>query len=136
MANIKIIGNAYIIESTRTLEDIRTLEKYAPKALRLYEKDEETGKNQEVFCIGSTCGSGSINKIGFSFGQTAKDGSGHACITTLFPAGLDVEDPKEWIAEKIGYAIVNLNKVEEQFDAALADVNARKAEVLENITIA
>lgn len=136
MAQIKVIGNAFVIESARTVEEIKTLEKYAPKALRLYEKNEETGKNEEIFVVGSTCGSGSINEIGASFGQTAKDGSGHACITTLFPSGLDIEDPKEWIAEKIGYAIVNLNKVEEQFDAALADVNARKAEVLENITIA
>ena len=35
MANIKIIGDAMAVISSHTLEDIRTLEQYAPKTLRL-----------------------------------------------------------------------------------------------------
>lgn len=133
MAKITIAGDAVVITSTKTLEDIKTLEKYAPKALKLYETDED-GTKEEIFCVGSAPSGGSLGTYGASFGGTTHDDAKLATITLCIPS--NVADAKEYVAEKYGVALLNLNKVEEQFDAALEDIRARKATVMENITVA
>lgn len=133
MAKITITGDAICITSAKTLENIKTLEKYNPKALRLYEINED-GQKEEIFCVGSTKGAGSINQYGASFGSETHDGQKLATITMIMPA--DVGDAVEYVAERVGKAIIMLNKVEEQFDAALDQVAADKAAVRANITVA
>lgn len=133
MAKIVIAGDAIVITSTQKLESIKTLEKYRPNALTLYETDEN-GKKMEVFKVGSTTGEGAISQYGASFGSTTHDAEKLATITMSLPRG--VEDAKKYVADMVGVAIINLNKVEEQFEAALAEVTAEKAAVLENISIA
>lgn len=133
MAKITIAGDAIVVTSAKTLEDIKTLEKYNPKALRLYDTDED-GKKFETFCVCSTGGDGSINQYGASFGSVTHDDDKLATITMAIPRG--VKDAVEYAADKIGMAIVMLNQVEAQFEEALAKVAADKATVLENITVA
>lgn len=133
MAKITIVGDAMVVTSTKTLENLKTLEKYRPKALRLYETNDE-GKREEIFTVGTTKGTGSINQYGASFASSTHDEAKLATITLPIPAG--TADAKEYAAEKIGVAITLLNKVEAQIDGALADVAADKAKVLENITVA
>lgn len=133
MAEIIIAGDAIVVTSAKTLEDIKTLEKYNPKALRLFETNDD-GKKEEVFCVGSTCGYGSINQYGASFGSVTHDDQKLATITMCVPRG--TVDAVEYAAETIGMAVVMLNKVEEQFEEALAKVAADKATVRENITVA
>ena len=41
MAKITIAGDSIVITSSKTLAAIKDLEKYRPKALRLYERDED-----------------------------------------------------------------------------------------------
>lgn len=132
MAKIKIAGEAYVVESTLTLEAIQSLEKAKSKALILFEKNEE-GKKEEVFRIGTTSGKGSINEFGASFGGHTHDAAKKACITGCIPEG--TEDAKEWVAEKIGYAIIRLNEVEKQVPGALEELNAKRTEVMENISV-
>lgn len=133
MAKIKVVGDVMVIESTQTLDDIKTLEKYNPKALCLYEPDDD-GKRQVVFRVASTCGKGSVNQYGAAFGSSSHDERGVATITMSLPDY--VEDAREYVAEAVGLAIVKLNKVEEQFGEALAVVAADKEAVLENIELA
>lgn len=47
-----------------------------------------------------------------------------------------MEDAKEYAADKVGYAVMKLNKVEAQIPAALRQVEMERAEVLSNITLA
>ena len=133
MANIKIIGDAMAVISSHTLEDIRTLEQYAPKTLRLYEANED-GKQEEVFRVGTTTCTGSINQYGVSFSSATHDEEKLAVITLCITN--DVEDAKEYAADKVGYAVMKLNKVEAQIPAALRQVEMERAEVLSNITLA
>lgn len=133
MAEIIIAGDAIVVTSSKTLEDIKTLEKYAPKALRLYETNED-GKKEEVFCVGSTNGEGSINQYGASFNSITHDDKKLATITMSIPHG--ITNAVEYTADLIGKAIIMLNKVEENLDGALEQVAADKAAVLENITVA
>ena len=132
MAIIKIAGNVAVVESSQTLENIRTLEKYAPKSLYLYETGED-GKKTPVFRV-CTASSGSINAVGACFADQTYDERAVACITLPIPAG--TEDVKTFVLDHIGQGIVKLNKVEETFAEALAKVEADKAAVMENIELA
>lgn len=130
-ASIKIAGSACVVESAAKLEDIKLLEKFRPNALKLFEGE---GSNKEVvFAVGSVkAGSGSINAYGASFG-TATTANGKATITMMVPEG--TEDPKAWAADKIGVAILQLGKVEQQFAAAIEDTKKEQAAVNECITV-
>ena len=133
MAKITIAGDAVVVTSSKKLEDIKTLEKYRPNALQLFETNEN-GKREPVFAVGTTNGKGSITEYGASFGSTAPDGSGLATITMPVPGG--ASDVKQAVADMVGVAIISLNKVEQQVDAALASVQADKTAVMETITVA
>lgn len=133
MAKMKIIGDVCVIESLHTLADLQTLQKYAPKSLSLFETNED-GKREEIFRVCTTTGKGSIGTFGASFASESHDERKVATITMALPS--DVEDAVEYVAEAVGLAIVNLNKVEAQIPAALEHVAADKAAVMANIELA
>ena len=131
MAKIVIAGDAVVVTSNLKLEDIKTVEKYRPKALSLM--GGEDGK-EPIFAVGTTEGCGNINAFGASFGRESHDADKHAIITMVI--GADTGDVKEWVADRIGTAIINLNKLEEKLPAVLDEIAAEKAEVMSNITVA
>lgn len=132
MAKVIIAGDALVVKSSKSLEDLKTLEEYCPKALRLVETDEN-GKKEEIFRVETASGRGSINRNGATFTSATHDEEGLATITVPIPA--DVQDVVDYAAKTVGKAVVLLNKVEEGLDAALAQVEADKAEVRSNITV-
>ena len=134
MAKIKLVGEVAVVESAAKLEDIILLEKYEPKALYLYETDEETGKKKPVFRVTAKADVGSINNMGASFAASSPDERGVACITMCLPR--DVEDPREYVMDAIGQGIVKLEKIEAKIPEALAKVEADKAEVESHIEFA
>ena len=131
MAKIVIAGDAVVITSSMKLTDIQTIQKYRPKELVL--KGGEDGK-EPIFAIGVTTGCGSINEVGASFGRASHDDEKFATIT-MVTEGV-AGDAKEWVADRIGGAIINLNKLEEKLPAVLAEIEGQKAEVMSNITVA
>jgi hypothetical protein len=132
MAKITIAGDAVVVTSSIKLEDIRTIEKYRPSKLTLMGGDD--GK-EPIFAIGTTCcGTGIINTVGASFGGATHDDAKLATITMC--AGGATGDIKEWTAETIGAAIINLNKLEAKLGAVLAEIAEEKATVMSNITVA
>ena len=131
MAKITIAGDAVVVTSAMKLEDIKTIEKYRPKSLVLM--GGEDGK-EPVFAVGSTAGSGSINKVGASFSGTTHDDEGLATITMCVEDAAG--DIKGWVADKIGVSIIHLNKLEAGLTDVLAEIEAEKEEVLSNITVA
>lgn len=132
MARITIAGDAAVVTSAMTLEDIKTIEKYRPKELIL--KGGEDG-NEPIFAIGTTAaGAGTINTYGASFGSETRDENKLACIT-MFLEGV-TGDVKDWVADRLGTAIVNLNKLEAKLPDILKEIADEKAKVLENIAVA
>lgn len=130
MAKIIIAGGAMVVESSRTLEEIKTLETHRPRALALFDED---GKKETFKVATTTDANGSIGTFGASFGSESKTGTKKAVITMSIPEG--VTDAKDYAEKKIGVAINLLNKVEAQFDAALADVKADMDKVRASITV-
>lgn len=131
MAKIVIAGDAVVITSALKLEDIKTIAKYNPEALTL--KGGEDGK-EPIFAIGVTNGPGNINDVGASFGRESYDNEKLAVITMVTNGATG--DVKEWVADRIGGAIMKLNALEEKLPAVLEELAGQKAAVMEAITVA
>lgn len=130
-ATISVNGESVVITSDIKLDDIKLVEKYRPSECKL--KGGEDGK-EEIFFIGTypdPCGA--INQFGAEFGSTTHDGTGRATITFPLPSG--VGDVKERVAEYVGSAILDLNKIEAKLPAVIEEIINEKAAVLENISV-
>ena len=129
MAKVLLAGHSVVITSSLKLEDIRKAEKYCPDALILMGgKDNE----EPIFRISTKDTNGSISKYGAEYSRTTYNKDGYATMTL----GLNVPDgvdTKEYIADKIGRCMVNLEALEEKIPAVLEDLNKKRAEFIENI---
>ena len=133
MAKIKIVGNAAAITTDIQLDQIKKLEKYDPKALRVYTPDE-SGKPIEVFRVRSAeGGDGEMNGRGAVFTKAAHDGSGKAVITVMLPD--EIEDVSAYVSDKYGFGLANLIAVEAQVGPALEQVAAKQAAIAANIEV-
>ena len=130
MAKITIAGEAVVITSALKREDIELLEKYRPDALIL--KGGEDGK-KPIFRIATTTGAGDINKYGACFGGETHDEAKLATITMM--SGVVGEDIREAVAEKVGTAILNLNKLEATLPEVLDEISAEKSAIMDNIQV-
>lgn len=133
MAKITIAGDAVVITSAMKLEDLKTIEKYRPEALTLM--GGEDGK-EPIFAIGTTCGSGSLNGFGASFGRESHNADKLATITMAIDCLPDGTDVKEFIADKLGKGITNLNKLEGGLPNVLSEIRAQKAALISQISVA
>lgn len=130
MAKITIAGDAVVITSSLKLDDLKKIEKYRPGALVL--KGGEDGK-EPIFVVGTGC-KGSINAYGAEFNSATHDDEKLATITMALPFGAN--DVKAAVADLVGAAILNLNKLEATLPAVLAEIDAETAAILDNITVA
>ena len=135
-AVIKIVGGAAVVEASFTPEELQEVEKFRPEALKLYEGEGSAKKvTYSIWTYkdkgGNLRGNGVINKVGAEFGEN-KTEAGKAAITLLIPEG---KDPKKWVEENIGVAILKLQKIEDQFAPAQADAAAEHAAVRAAITV-
>lgn len=130
MAKIVIAVDAVVVKSELSLEDIKTIAKYQPKALTL--KGGEDG-NEPIFALAPTTGEGSINVNGASFGRA--DADGKATITMLM-RNVPTDKAREWVADELGSAIINLNALEAKLPEVLGAIGVERATVMENIEVA
>ena len=129
MAKIKVIGNAAVITSTLTLEDINLVQKYRPTALALMGGEE--GK-EEIFRIATTSNPyGNISTAGMMFG--AENANGEAIITELVSPASD--DIKNELADTYGAALVNLGKLEEILPGVVEEIKAEREALMANIEV-
>ena len=131
MAKIVIAGDAVVIKSELKLEDIKTIEKYNAKALTLMGGDE--GK-EPIFALGTTTtDTGNINSVGASFGKADADGK---AVITMVMQNVPTEKAKDWVADTLGAALMNLNTLEGKLPEVLSGISAQRATVMENISVA
>jgi hypothetical protein len=79
------------------MADLETVKKYRPSALAI--TDPET--KETLFKVG--IGSSSVSDYGVSFGGVSNDDAKHATATMPIPS--DVEDAKEYVLDKAGFAL-------------------------------
>ena len=130
MAKTVIAGNAIVVTSTRKLKELEMVKKYRPRALTLWGgKDGD----EPIFTI-STEGTAGINEYGATFRDEARDGSGLACVTMELK--YEGEGLKEYIADKIGGALMNIAKLEESLPEVIREISSERAAVMNQIEIA
>lgn len=131
MAKINVAGESVVITSDIKFDDYKMVAKYRPEKLVL---KGGTDNEEPVFAIGiASDPRGSINRVGAEFGSEAHDGSGRATITMDLPK--TDGDIKEAVAEYIGSAILDLNKLEETIPEVVREIAAEKSAVIKNITL-
>lgn len=130
MAKITVMGDAVVITSALKLEDLKNVAKYRKKSLVL--KGGEDGK-EPIFGIAVAKGdnTGSIDNNGAIFGRA--DANGNAMIT--FVQSGDPATVKARIADELGGAMINLNKLEQQLTGAVTEIAADKEAVLASIDV-
>jgi len=116
---IKTIGNSLVVTTEVTMEDLKKLQAGKSEALALTK--EVDGKKQEYFRVaaGKT---GSLNTFGATFSADTNTAPKKAMLTVDISGKGTDEDVKKYVAEKFGAAILNLRKVEEQFQPALTQI--------------
>ena len=127
MAKVTIAGNSFVITSRISMADLETVKKYRPTALTL--TNEET--KEQYFKVG--LGGSSVSDFGVGFGGVSNGEEKLATATLSIPS--DVEDAKEYVLDKAGLALANLNKVEDGITAALEEILAERDEIAENIKV-
>ena len=132
MAKITIAGNAVVVTSSLKLEQLANIKKYRPKALTLMGGENN---KEEIFTIDvGNGGCGDINGYGAYFCNATHDNDKMACITMCMEGVTG--DIKEFVADKLGSAIIHRNKLEQALPAVLEEITAEKAAILQNITVA
>lgn len=126
----KLVGNAFVITSDVPYKDLLLVAEYAPEKLVL--KGGEDGKD-EIFRVLVEGENGSLDDNGATFGCTEQGENKVATITMLIPK---CENAKEYIADKYGEALTNLNKLVETIPAAVEEVKANRKAIIDSIETA
>ena len=128
MSKITIVGDAAVVTSAVLLEDLKTLQKFKPHALKLI--DSET--KEEIFS--ATIGSrASFSKFGIVF--TGANGEGKATATLTLPTGLSDEKKIEYVKDTYGYGLLNLKSLEDQIKSIMDTTAGEFAAMANSIEI-
>lgn len=131
-ATISVVGEAVVVTSNLLLDDIKSVAKYRPEKLQLKGGVDD---KEVVFVIGVASNArGSLNSVGAEFGNIPQDDTGYATITIDRPR-VDGMGTKEAVAERIGTAILDINKMEAILPAVIEEIANEKAAIMENITV-
>lgn len=128
MAKITITGQAVVVTSSLALKDIEAVKKYRPDELIL--KGGEDGK-EPIFVLDA--GGDSINKYGASFNKETRDDEKKATLTMLTTYKGD--NIKEVVADELGSAIINLNKLEEKLPKVINEIKVETESVMSDISV-
>ena len=120
-----------VVTSTMKREDLETAKKYRPNALVLYEGEGE--EREPVFGVDVKDDCGSLNTCGAVFGKRTGE-HGEAKITLAIPNS--VADPKKYVQDTYGYALLKIKAFEETLGAVIDEIAAEKAEIESHITMA
>jgi hypothetical protein len=131
MAKLKVVGKALVLESRYTLGELQLIESHKPEILALKDKD-----NNDVFvikCARNPESKGSISKYGVEFTSTfAKDAKATVTVLEDFP---ETEDVKDYLADKYGVMLSNVNQIEENATGACEEIKANLERIKEAIQI-
>lgn len=127
MAQIKVAGNIYVVESKFTKKELETVQKYRPNLLKLFDEDK-----RPVFAVGFG-DRAEIGALGVQFNEVTRGEKPVACLTMPLPKGEGTA--KDLVVEAVGVAILHLNEVEENIAVALEEIKAEKEAVAETVAV-
>lgn len=122
MAKIKLMGNQLALVSTLTLNQLETIKRRKPEALKL--KDE---KGEKTVFVVDTGIAPSISKYGVCFASQEVIG-GKAIFSMEAPSD-DAVEVRQYINENWGTIVFDLTKVEAQCTAAFRAIADEEAAI-------
>lgn len=128
----QFFGSALVITSSLKLEDIKTVKKYQPGSLTLWDKDEDGNKTPVFSVLYKKDCNGAINEQGAIFAKESPEG--FAQITELVSVPADT-DPKEFVADNYGKALLALAKFEEYFPAVIDELNENRTKIMDGVEV-
>lgn len=131
--HVTVAGDAAVVTSDASFEELKNVEKYNPEALKLYEGE---GKDRElVFVVGTTVpGHGSIGTYGVAFDAKSRDDAKKAQLTLCISGA--PEDVKKYISDRYGKALASLKQIEVTLPGAIAKIAEEQAAIQSLIDIA
>ena len=126
---ISIVGDAYVLTSEITTEQILLLEKANPAALKVIDKETKAQK----FAINHRLGNSSVTEFGITFGGTTRDDAKKATVTGTLPTG--TADAKAYVADKLGAAVVYLKQLEETVPVEAKKIADARKSLIESISV-
>lgn len=127
---IKIVGDAFVIESSIKTEQLEFLKKQNPDALKII--DEET--KDELFRVSYSKGNPSITSFGITFSNASRDDNKFATVTGTIPS--DVADAKAYVADIVSNVAANLLVIEKNFEEAYNKAKEAREKLLDSIEVA
>lgn len=125
--------NNVFVTSAYDIETLKKVKKFRPEALVLYKGE---GKEKEPVCAIGVSGSASANEMGVTFAKNSVTTPKVATMSIELPNGkTTVEEINEFVREKLGLAIVNCTKIEEQIAEVMGSIAADEAAMNAAITI-
>ena len=131
MSKITITGNALVITSEMTLEDLLTIKKYRPDALILMGGKDNS---EPMFGVDFSRRGGDVSEYGITFDGESHDEKKCACLTLGIPTEID-GDIKEWASDRVGSAVISLNKLEHLLPDVLKEIKEEKEAVMQSISL-
>ena len=128
---ITVAGDAFVMTSSITVEQLELLAKHDPDSLKIL--DEETGN--ELFAVSYREGKPGIASFGVTFGGKSRGDkdAGRATYTGSIPAG--TADAREYVTELIGCkAAVYLKELEASVPKVAEKLAAARKELKDGIT--
>lgn len=125
--------NNLFITSEYDIDTLKKVKKFRPDALTLYKGE---GKEKEPVCAILISKTASANENGICFAKDSVTTPKVAAMSMELPSDLDTADKiNEWVRDKLGLAIVNCTKIEEQIANALNEIATDEAAMNAAITI-
>jgi hypothetical protein len=128
MAKLKIVGNAVVITSELTAEQLTTVKKFTKDGLKL--KDE---KGNEIFAIAFTPGRSSISEHGINYGEVNAEGFAQA--TLLLDESIKAEDRMNVVLDTYAIGIGNLKALETYIREAATSITKTVEDIKDSIEV-
>lgn len=132
-AKLMVSGNALVIESDHTVDDLRKVDAAKPNTLKIIKGTGDRAEEVFSVCVSSR-GLGSVNGFGASF-SPVPSASGKAMISIAIPSEVlgDTDRVKNWVADTVGGAINQIKKIDSAITPALEKIAEERKTIISEI---
>lgn len=125
--------NTLFVTSKFDIATLKKVKKFRPEALVLTKGE---GKEKTPICAIMVSGKDDISKNSITFAHDSATGEKVAVLSREIPASAKTAaEIRDWMRDEFGLTIVNCEKIENQIDAAMTEIEADEAAMNAAISI-